>query len=38
MSARFRTVLSDCAEAIVLFIVFGVAALLWPPRDLAEGE
>jgi hypothetical protein len=38
MSARFRTVLCDGAEAIVLLIAFGIAALLWPARELAEGE
>jgi hypothetical protein len=38
MSARFRTVLHDRAEAIILLIAFGIAALLWPTRDLVEGE
>jgi hypothetical protein len=38
MSARFRGLLRDGIEAALLRIAFAIAALLWPARDLAEGE
>lgn len=36
MSARFRTVLRDGAEAALLLIAFGIVALLWPAREMVE--